>query len=168
MINEKTHEPRKRGQKIPASEIDRLIGIRIRVARNMSGKKQEDLANYLGLTLQQTQKYENGKNKISVNILTKISEYFNIPISYFIPSSVGSNQENTINTLQMVNMDTTLKVAEDWKPISPISNKNNEVEEFNEKEQQELIIQIIDILTKISDPRKQRDVIKFLKDIQKK
>ncbi len=166
MKQEKTHEPRKRGQKIPASEIDRLIGIRIRVARNMSGKKQEDLANFLGLTLQQTQKYENGKNKISVNILTKIAEYFNIPISYFIPSSVGSNQENTINTLQMVNMDSTpYKVAEDWKPIS---NKSNEVEEFNEKEQQELIMQIIDILTKISDPKKQRDVIRFLKDIQKK
>jgi transcriptional regulator with XRE-family HTH domain len=164
MNNDKTHEPRKRGQKIPASEIDRLIGIRIRVARNMSGKKQEDLANYLGLTLQQTQKYENGKNKISVNILTKIAEYFNIPISYFIPSSVGSNQENTINTLQMVNSDiASYKVAEDWKPIG---NQNNEVEKFNEKEQQELIMQIIDILTKISDTKKQRDVIRFLKDIQ--
>ena len=130
----------------------------------MSGKKQEDLANYLGLTLQQTQKYENGKNKISVNILTKIAEYFNIPISYFIPSSVGSNQENTINTLQMVNSDiASYKVAEDWKPIG---NQNNEVEKFNEKEQQELIMQIIDILTKISDTKKQRDVIRFLKDIQ--
>ena len=29
---------RKRGQKISASEIDKLIGMRIRIARNMAGK----------------------------------------------------------------------------------------------------------------------------------
>ncbi len=77
---------RKRGQKIPAGEIDKLIGMRIRIARNMAGNKQEDLANYLGLTLQQIQKYENGKNKVSVSVLIKVTEYFKIPITYFIPS----------------------------------------------------------------------------------
>lgn len=112
---------RKRGQKISASEIDKLIGMRIRIARNMAGKKQDDLAHYLGLTLQQTQKYENGKNKISVNILIQISKYFQIPISYFIPLQNANSQEQTIHTFNQI--DTMAQqVAENWQPIG--SNDN--------------------------------------------
>ncbi len=40
-----------REQKTFASEVDKQIGIRIRIARHMNGRKQEELANYLGLTL---------------------------------------------------------------------------------------------------------------------
>ena len=75
-----------REQKIFASEVDKQIGIRIRIARHMNGRKQEELANYLGLTLPQTQKYENGENKVSVNMIMKIAEYFCLPIGFFVVS----------------------------------------------------------------------------------
>ena len=118
-INQET--TRKRGQKISASEIDKLIGMRIRIARNMAGKKQDELAQYLGLTLQQTQKYENGKNKISVNILVKIAKYFQIPVSYFIPSQMSAGEQNaqnqTIKTLESIDTMPLHNVAENWKPI---------------------------------------------------
>lgn len=155
-------EPRKRGQKIAPSEIDKLVGMRIRIARNMAGKKQEELSNYLGLTLQQTQKYENGKNKISVNILLKISEYFNIPISYFIPNKIGTPSENLHDTMATLNQETFQhKVAEEWKPIGHST-------EGNPDDNNKVLLEIMETLTKISDIDKQKQVLQFIKTLNKK
>ena len=162
--------PRKRGQKIAAGEIDRLIGMRIRIARNMFHKRQEDLANFLGLTLQQTQKYENGKNKMSVNLLTQVSDFFNIPIAYFIPATVGSAKDNAMEMLTMA--QPVQNVAEDWKPIG----KKDAAKSASEKKvaedilpigaKQNFILELIDILTKI-DPEKQQEFLQLVKSYQK-
>ena len=155
-------ETRKRGQKIAPSEIDKLVGMRIRIARNMSGRKQEDLANYLGLTLQQTQKYENGKNKISVNILLKVSQYFNIPISYFIPHKLGTQEENLHNTMQALEENTFQhKVAEDWKPIGHGKNADD-------TQNKKILLEIMEVLTTISDIDKQKQVLQFVQTLKKK
>ena len=145
---------RKRGQKIAASSIDRMIGMRIRIARNMAGKKQDELARYLGLTLQQTQKYENGKNKISVNILVKIAKYFQIPVSYFIPSqhAVNSSQINqTIKTLESIDTVAMHNVAENWQPIGnntdkPDNNLQSLIQEITAKGLEGDLYQILQTL----------------------
>lgn len=126
---------RKRGQKIAASEIDKLIGMRIRIARNMAGKKQDELARYLGLTLQQTQKYENGKNKISVSILAKVAKYFHIPISYFIPTNGNTDNASaqTIKMLESVDEISLHSVAESTIPIKQ-DKQNLENEKLKEIE----------------------------------
>lgn len=156
-----TSETRKRGQKISPSEIDKLVGMRIRIARNMSGMKQEDIANYLGLTLQQTQKYENGKNKISVNILLKIAQYFNIPISYFIPHTLGTHEENLHNTIAVLGQQNLHhRVAEDWKPIGHGKNSDD-------KQTKKILLEIMEALTTISDVDKQKQVLQFIKTLQK-
>jgi len=46
-----------------ASDIDRQIAARIRLARLESGMSQEKLAEALGITFQQVQKYEKGLNR---------------------------------------------------------------------------------------------------------
>ena len=148
---------RKRGQKIAPSEIDRLIGMRIRIARNISGKKQDELANYLNLTLQQTQKYENGKNKISVNILTQISEYFNIPISYFIPSRVGSHQENIFQAFSTFDSISAPKIAEDWQPIG--SNED-------EKEEKSIVLKIMETVTEIKDLDNKKKALEYITELK--
>ena len=149
---------RKRGQKIPASEIDKLIGMRIRIARNMAGKKQDELAQYLGLTLQQTQKYENGKNKISVNILVKVAKYFQIPISYFIPSgnqAAGSTSGQTITMLEGIEQIAMHNVAEEWKSIGDSSKKIDSVESMlGEIHTQGLDGELVKVLQKILNSKK--------------
>ena len=162
--------PRKRGQKIAAGEIDRLIGMRIRIARNMFHKRQEDLANFLGLTLQQTQKYENGKNKMSVNLLTQVADFFNIPIAYFIPTTIGSTKDNAMEMLTM--SQPIQNVAEDWKPIGhqePLKSTSAKKvsEDFVPIEiKQNFILELIEILTKI-DPDKQQEFLQLIKNYQK-
>lgn len=44
---------------------------------------QTDLANVIGLTFQQFQKYEKGTNRISASTLQKLAATMKVPITYF-------------------------------------------------------------------------------------
>jgi len=51
-------------QKAP-DEVDVRAGSRLKSARRLKRMSQAELARILGVTFQQVQKYENGKNRIS-------------------------------------------------------------------------------------------------------
>jgi transcriptional regulator with XRE-family HTH domain len=53
--------------------VDIEVGARIRLRRREIGVSQGDLANVLGLTFQQVQKYERGSNRVSASMLVKIA-----------------------------------------------------------------------------------------------
>ncbi len=61
----------------------KTIAEKIRAIRNQLGLSQEQLGEIAGVTYQQIQKYEKGKDRISANRLKKIADALNIPISYF-------------------------------------------------------------------------------------
>jgi transcriptional regulator with XRE-family HTH domain len=69
-------------QKSP-SPIDKLVGSRVRMRRMMIGMSQEKLAEALGLTFQQVQKYEKGMNRIGASRLLQIANILGVPITYF-------------------------------------------------------------------------------------
>lgn len=62
-----------------ATNVDVEIGFRIRKARQLKQLSQTQVAMLLGITYQQLQKYELGKNKISASRLTQIAKILNIP-----------------------------------------------------------------------------------------
>lgn len=51
--------------------LDVAVGVRVRVIRNHRGLTQTQLAEALGVTFQQVQKYERGTNRISTSALVK-------------------------------------------------------------------------------------------------
>jgi transcriptional regulator with XRE-family HTH domain len=53
--------------------IDVAVGARIRIRRRWLGFSQTQLANALGITFQQVQKYERGSNRVSASMLVKIA-----------------------------------------------------------------------------------------------
>ena len=53
--------------------IDVAVGARIRIRRRWLGFSQTQLANSLGITFQQVQKYERGANRVSASMLVKIA-----------------------------------------------------------------------------------------------
>jgi transcriptional regulator with XRE-family HTH domain len=71
-----------RGTGIP-NPIDVHVGKRIRMRRLFLGMNQESLANALGLTFQQVQKYEGGANRVSASRLSAMSDILGVPISFF-------------------------------------------------------------------------------------
>ncbi len=65
------------------TEIDRQVGVRIRVRRLMLDMSQEKLAAGLGLTFQQVQKYEKGSNRIGAGRLQQLAKILEVPVSFF-------------------------------------------------------------------------------------
>ncbi len=63
--------------------VDLHVGGRVRMRRKMLGISQERLADALGLTFQQVQKYERGANRISASKLYEIARFLSAPIAYF-------------------------------------------------------------------------------------
>lgn len=63
--------------------VDLHVGGRVRMRRKMLGVSQERLAEALGLTFQQVQKYERGANRISASKLYDIARFLAVPVSYF-------------------------------------------------------------------------------------
>ena len=74
----------------PASErgegphpVDRHVGLRIRMRRKEIGVSQERLAESLGITFQQVQKYERGANRVSASKLWEIALALKTSVAYF-------------------------------------------------------------------------------------
>ncbi|MGO4571505.1 helix-turn-helix domain-containing protein [Microvirga sp. 2TAF3] len=65
------------------SPIDRHIGGRIRMRRTMIGMSQEKLANGLGITFQQVQKYEKGANRVGSGRLQQIADILGVQVTFF-------------------------------------------------------------------------------------
>ena len=63
--------------------VDLHVGGRVRLRRKMLGLSQEHLADALGLTFQQVQKYEHGANRVSASKLYEIARTLQVPLSYF-------------------------------------------------------------------------------------
>tara|TARA_B100000676_G_C18083445_1_gene853065 strand:+ start:2835 stop:3311 length:477 start_codon:yes stop_codon:yes gene_type:complete len=63
--------------------IDIHVGGRVRLRRTLLGMSQEKLAQALGLTFQQIQKYERGANRIGSSRLFKLSQILDVPVSFF-------------------------------------------------------------------------------------
>ena len=63
--------------------VDRHVGLRIRMRRKELGVSQEKLAEALGLTFQQVQKYERAANRVSASKLYEIARALDTGVGYF-------------------------------------------------------------------------------------
>lgn len=66
------------------------IGEKIKRRRRELGISQENLAETLGVTYQQVQRYENGANKLNVENLQVIADVLSVPVSYFFEAEKAS------------------------------------------------------------------------------
>jgi len=78
---------RRRGRRSVAvhgiDPVDVHVGSRLRERRVSLGMSQTVLAERLGLTFQQVQKYERGTNRLSASTLWRAADAVDVPISYF-------------------------------------------------------------------------------------
>jgi len=90
----------KRTQRI--NETDLIVGRRIRLRRLERHVSQTQLANALGLTFQQVQKYEKGVNRISAGRLEVVARFLEVPIAFFFAPVEAEKRESptTLHHLQ--------------------------------------------------------------------
>jgi len=103
---DKPHEPE--GGPNP---VDRHVGLRIRMRRKELGISQERLAESIGLTFQQIQKYERAANRVSASKLWEMSRALSINIGYFY-EGLGDAAEAPGSNLPRESMETFLMTPE--------------------------------------------------------
>ena len=89
--------------------IDVHVGNRVRLRRTLLGMSQEALAEAIGLTFQQVQKYEKGANRVSSSRLMDIASVLDADIPYFFAEMSASVADQTpsqlIHTKQVPDID---------------------------------------------------------------
>lgn len=92
----KNNPSKKKGR---ANSIDEKVGTQLRQRRSLLGLSQEKLAEQVGITFQQIQKYENGANRISASRLYEFSKVLDIPVSFFFESSNDQSSKKPVFSL---------------------------------------------------------------------
>ena len=77
-----------------SSDTDVKIGNALKIKRRILGLSQQELAEKLGVTFQQIQKYENGTNRITASRLNQAAEVFGISIGDFFANVPSANRKS--------------------------------------------------------------------------
>ena len=117
--------------KLP-SDIDRIVGQRVRWRRRELKLTQEKLGDMLDLTFQQVQKYEKGVNRISAGRLYEVASVLSVPISYFydgaeeyIERERGAlNEDGESTSAPVISSETLELIAAFQKIDNPVLRKS--------------------------------------------
>ena len=71
------------------NQVDQHIGARLRLRRLALNISQEALADMLGVTFQQIQKYEKGANRVAASRLWDVARALDVPVTYFFDGIEG-------------------------------------------------------------------------------
>ncbi len=71
--------------------VDVFVGQKLKARRTLIGMTQEKLAEATGITFQQVQKYEKGRNRLSASRIFQFSRVLNIPVAYFFEGFFSSD-----------------------------------------------------------------------------
>lgn len=94
---------------------DVQVGANIRRLRSLRAMSQTDLAEHLGITFQQIQKYEKGTNRVSASRLVKMASVFGVRIEVLF-SGIGANEDGAADVLPAMSRE-ALAVATDFEAI---------------------------------------------------
>jgi len=123
--------------------VDVHVGQRLRVRRSLLGMSQEKLAEAVGLTFQQVQKYERGVNRISAGRLFQFSKILDVPIAYFY-DQIGSDKN---------------------QPALGMSDNDQESFGGGEEDimQRKETIDLVRAYYSVDDPAKRKEMLRFIK-----
>jgi len=127
-----------------ANSIDEHVGVQLRQRRALLGLSQEKLAEQVGITFQQIQKYENGANRVSASRLYEFSKVLDIPVTFFF-SDYGSGSGKA-----------AMGFAE---------NDQAPFEGADDVMKRKETIELVRTYYSVTDPKARKNLLKLLKDM---
>jgi transcriptional regulator with XRE-family HTH domain len=104
-------------------DIDVAVGARIRIRRKQLGVSQADLADGIGVSFQQVQKYERGTNRVSASMLAAIAAVLQCsPASLF--GSVDGDGGVDVEILTLISEDGALELLRAYARIEDREMRN--------------------------------------------
>ncbi|MFG5121842.1 helix-turn-helix domain-containing protein [Methylorubrum sp. POS3] len=94
------HLAEPRGRRI--TDADRLVGLRIASLRKAGGFSRATLGAAIGVTFQQIEKYEVGRNRVGAGRLQAVARFFDVPVASFFEGAddrPGSGERAEILTI---------------------------------------------------------------------
>jgi transcriptional regulator with XRE-family HTH domain len=98
---------------------DAEIGKRLRIARMTAGMSQTDLANAVGVTFQQIQKYEKGANRVAVSRLMQIAKALKCDPSDFMGTPGTKTQNAGSEILDQMIEPGALRMVQAFNGMAP-------------------------------------------------
>lgn len=99
-----------------SNPVDVHVGNRIRLRRTLLGMSQERLGNALGLTFQQVQKYERGRNRVGASRLYDLACVLDVPVAFFFDGLPDRGMEQDTDVA-----DEAAGMAESTACVAPIA-----------------------------------------------
>ena len=81
------------------NDIDRAVGARIRTLRKAQQITQNALAQAVGITYQQVQKYEDGKNRVGASRLQEFARILGVPVLALFGESESTDDADIMQLL---------------------------------------------------------------------
>lgn len=103
-------------------QVDRFVGERIRLYRSMVGLSQQKLAEKLGVTFQQLQKYERGENRIGAGRLLMVATALGIPITFLLDEAGFAQRQASVQMKPSDTSDVTRDVYSIGRAFSQITD----------------------------------------------
>jgi transcriptional regulator with XRE-family HTH domain len=97
--------------------IDKLISRNIRIQRLAKGMTQTELAQKLGITFQQVQKYEKGVNRVGCGRLFQIARALGLHVMDFFDGSDTGKPTNGRNVRDLLSEPQAFQLAEAFSAI---------------------------------------------------
>ncbi|MEZ5813386.1 MAG: helix-turn-helix transcriptional regulator [Alphaproteobacteria bacterium] len=132
------------------NEMDIHVGQRLRVRRALLGFSQEKLAEAIGLTFQQVQKYERGTNRISAGRLFEISKILDVPVSYFFEQFGRQGS------------------ASGGYATQGLSDNEQESFEHEDIMSRKETLELVRVYYSVEDAEARKDILKFIKSMAQK
>ena len=137
-----------------ADDVDKHVGNRLRIRRSLLGLSQEKLAECVGVTFQQVQKYERGANRISSSRLLSFSKLLDVPLSYFFDGLEDNDSSKS----------SALGFAEDKQEgFDHGSKKIREKNLFTQKE----TIELMKAYYAVQDTKLRKEILKIVRSMSK-
>jgi transcriptional regulator with XRE-family HTH domain len=99
--------------------VDVHVGRRVRARRVLAGMSQTALADELGLTFQQLQKYESGANRIAASRLYRTAIVLEVPVQFFFMGLEGVPEDGEGGDAGVAPRRATLNLVRDVGRCAP-------------------------------------------------
>lgn len=107
-----------------AHPVDLYVGARLRIRRKMMGLSQTQVADALGITFQQIQKYERGANRISASKMFATAAFLGVAPSTFFEGLPGASTSTMpAHFVEFFALGDASDLAANYLKLSPAKRK---------------------------------------------
>ncbi len=103
-------------------EIDVVLGLNIIRYRTETGKTRKELADSIGITHQQMQKYEKGINRVSVARLYDISSVLKVPVTRLLDINIDEQKGLAADNKSLADIMKYINKITDESKLAAIRN----------------------------------------------